>query len=156
LLALASIFREAIDVLDTVGWLSIEPARATEVAITPGHLAQLRRLHDDLAQAILERLDSRARLTDPDDIAEADAAIDADRLTAHGLLQLLQACGLEEYPALRLKLCLDVEVGEDRVVFGRQTMSSRAPVTPIGADIESVDRDAIVASSATEIVRQKY
>jgi hypothetical protein len=61
------------------------------VAITPGHLVQLRCLRDDLAQAILERLDSRERMTNPDDIAEADAAIDADRLTAHGLLQLLQA-----------------------------------------------------------------
>jgi hypothetical protein len=92
LLGLASIFRDALAVLDTIGWLPTEQTATAGVAITPGHLAQLRRLRADVAMTILDRLDSREALTEPDDIAEADEAIAADRLTAHGLLQLLQSC----------------------------------------------------------------
>lgn len=96
LLALASIFRDAIGVLDTLGWLNLEEPAAVEVPITAGHIAQLGRLRDDLALAILDRLDSRAELTDPEDIARADAALGADRLTAHGLLQIIQAYAREK------------------------------------------------------------
>lgn len=96
LLELASIFRDAIGVLDTIGWLNGKQPATVEVAITAGHIAQLERLRDDLANAILDRLDSRAELTDPDDIAQANAAISADRLIAHGLLQLIQAYTLEK------------------------------------------------------------
>jgi hypothetical protein len=91
LIALGSIFRDAIGVLDTIGWLPTEHAQPIEVAITPGHIAQLERLRNDLAQAIVEQLDNRAELTDPDDIAKADSAIDVDRLITHGLLQLVRA-----------------------------------------------------------------
>jgi hypothetical protein len=94
LVALGSIFRDAIGVLDTIGWLPAEDTAPIEVAITPGHIAQLERLRDDLEHAIIEQLDDRAELTDPDDIAEADAAIDAVRLITHGLLQLIQAHAL--------------------------------------------------------------
>jgi hypothetical protein len=94
LVALASIFRDAIGVLDIIGWLPAEHTAPIEVAITAGHSAQLERLRDDLAKAILDQLDDRAQLTDPDDIARADADIDADRLTAYGLLQLIQAYAL--------------------------------------------------------------
>jgi hypothetical protein len=96
LLALAAIFRDAIGVLDTIGWLNLEEPAAVEVAITAGHSVQLERLRDDLAHAILEQLDSRAELTDPEDIAQADAAIGADRLTANGLLQIIQAHALKK------------------------------------------------------------
>jgi hypothetical protein len=94
LVALGSIFRDAIGVLDTIGWLPAEDTAPIEVAITSGHIAQLERLRDDLAQAIIEQLDCRAELTDPDDIAEADSAIDAVRLITHGLLQLIRAYAL--------------------------------------------------------------
>jgi hypothetical protein len=96
LLAIASIFRDAIGVLDIIGWLPAEDAAPIEVSITPGHIAQLDRLREDLTQCILEQLDSRAELTDPDDIAQADAVIEADRLTTHGLLQLIQAHAPEQ------------------------------------------------------------
>jgi hypothetical protein len=88
----ASIFRDAMVVLDTIGWLATEQTATVEVAITPGHLAQLQRLRSDVAMTILDRLDSREDLTEPDDLAEADEAIAADRLIAHGLLRLLQSC----------------------------------------------------------------
>jgi hypothetical protein len=96
LVALGLIFRDAIGVLDAIGWLPTEHTPAIEVAITPGHIAQLERLRGDLAQAIIEQLDSRAELTDPNDIADADSAIDANRLIAYGLLQLLRAYALEK------------------------------------------------------------
>lgn len=89
----AGLFRDAIGVLDTIGWLPAEHTAPIKVAITQGHIAQLERLRDDLPEAIVEQLDSRAELTDPADIAQADAAIEADRLTTHGLLQLLRAYG---------------------------------------------------------------
>jgi hypothetical protein len=92
LLGAASIFRDAMVVLDTIGWLATGQTATVEIAITPGHLAQLQRLRSDVATRILDRLDSREDLTDPDDLAEADEAIAADRLTAHGLLQLLLSC----------------------------------------------------------------
>jgi hypothetical protein len=92
LLGAASIFRDALAVLDTIGWLATEQTATVEVAITPGHLAQLQRLRSDVAMRILDRLDSREDLAESDDLAEADEAIAADRLTAHGLLQLLQSC----------------------------------------------------------------
>jgi hypothetical protein len=95
LMELASIFRDAISVLDTIGWLNLEEPAPVDVALTAGHITQLGRLRDDLALAILDQLDSRAELTDPADIAQADATIEADRRTTHGLLQILQAFALE-------------------------------------------------------------
>lgn len=90
LVALGSIFRDAIGVLDTIGWLPAEHTAPIKVAITPGHIAQLGRLREDLTQSIRERLDSR----DPDEIDDADADIDADRLITDGLLRLIQAHAL--------------------------------------------------------------
>lgn len=95
LLALASIFRDAISVLDTIGWLPAEDTAPIEVAITAGHIAQLERLRVDLTQSIREQLDNRAELTDPDHIAAADSAIESDRLTTDGLLRLIQAHALQ-------------------------------------------------------------
>jgi hypothetical protein len=91
LLAIASIVRDAITVLDTIGWLATEQTATIEVPITAGHLAQLERLRADLAMSILESLDSREDLTEPEDLARFDQAIAADRLVAHGLLQILRA-----------------------------------------------------------------
>jgi hypothetical protein len=91
LLALASIFRDAIGVLDTIGWLPTEDTAPIGVAITAGHSAQLERLRKDLSKSIREQLDNRATLTDPAHIAQADAAINADRVAADVLLRVIQA-----------------------------------------------------------------
>jgi hypothetical protein len=90
LVALGSIFRDAIGVLDAIGWLPAEHTEPIKVAITPGHIAQLERLRQDLTQSIRERLDGG----DPDEIDQADADIDADRLITNGLLRLTQAHAL--------------------------------------------------------------
>jgi hypothetical protein len=108
LLAVGSIFRDAIAVLDTIGWLPSEQTVTIEVAITPGHLAQLERVRVDLAMSILDSLDDRADLTEPDDtakpedvirfekaVAAHDETITAYRLTVQGLLQILRAAKLE-------------------------------------------------------------
>ena len=42
-------FRDAIAVLDTIGWLPTGQAVAVEVSITAGHLAELERLRADVA-----------------------------------------------------------------------------------------------------------
>jgi hypothetical protein len=90
LVAVGSILRDAISVLETIGWLPAEHTAPIKVAITASHITQLERLREDLTQSIRERLDSR----DPDEIDQADADIDADRLIADGLLRLIQAHAL--------------------------------------------------------------
>jgi hypothetical protein len=91
LLALATTFRDAFAILDVIGWLPTPQTIAVEVEITPSHLAQLERRRADLEQSILEQLDGRQGRTDADDITRADEFIQADRLTADGLLQILRA-----------------------------------------------------------------
>ena len=95
LLATASIFRDAITVLDTIGWLPSTQTTTIDVTITAGHLAQLERLRADLAMSILASLDSRDDLTAPEDIARLDQALAADRLIAQGLLRIVRAGTLE-------------------------------------------------------------
>jgi hypothetical protein len=95
LLALATTFRDAFAILDVIGWLPVPQTIAVEVEITPSHLAQLEHRHVDLEQSIREQLDARQGLIDPDDITRADEFIQADRLTADGLLRLLRAGTLE-------------------------------------------------------------
>ncbi|MCW2994137.1 MAG: hypothetical protein JWQ18_1632 [Conexibacter sp.] len=90
LLDAAAIFRDALAVLDTIGWLPTAQNETVTVTIAPGHLVELDRLRADLAMRVLDRLDSRERLTEPEEITEADEAIAADRRTVHGLLQLAQ------------------------------------------------------------------
>jgi hypothetical protein len=94
LVALASIFRDAIGVLDTIGWLPADDAAPIEVAITSGHVAQLERLREDLTQSIREQLDTRAALTEHAQIDQANTNIDADRFIADGLLRLIEAHAL--------------------------------------------------------------
>jgi hypothetical protein len=93
LLDVASIFRDGIVALDAIGWLQTEQTKAMDLVLTAGHVAQLRRRRAEVAMTIVDRLVSRERLTEPDEIAEADAVIDADRRAAYGLLRLLRACG---------------------------------------------------------------
>ncbi len=94
-LALATTFRDAFAILDVIGWLPTPQTIAVEVEITPSHLAQLEHRRVDLEQSIVEQLDNRQGLTNPDDIAYAEAAIAADRLTADGLLRILRAGTVE-------------------------------------------------------------
>jgi hypothetical protein len=92
LLIVAATFRDAFAVLDAVGWLpSAQRSVPVQVPITSRHLAQLERRRDDVLASLLDRLDSQEDLTDPGDIAEADAALGFDRQAARGLVRLLQA-----------------------------------------------------------------
>jgi hypothetical protein len=87
----AAIFRDAFAVLDTIGWLPTPHTGPVSVVITPGHHPQLKQRRADVGLSLLHRLDNRDELTDPADIVEADAAILADRQTAHALLRIMQA-----------------------------------------------------------------
>jgi hypothetical protein len=90
LLALASVWRDAIGVLDTVGWLPSVGTTAIDVVVTVGHVAQLRRLRDDESTAILDCLDVRDGLTAVDRLADVDAGIRGWRLAVRGLDALLR------------------------------------------------------------------
>ena len=87
-LALATTFRDVFAILDVIGWLPTPQTIAVDVEITPSHLAQLEHRRVDLEQSICEQLDARQGLAD--DIARADEFIQADRLTADGLLRILR------------------------------------------------------------------
>jgi hypothetical protein len=87
LLSLATIWRDAFSVLDIVGWLPVPTTATIEIAITAGHVAQLRRLRDDEATAVLDCLAVRDGLTSFD---EVDAEIHGRRRVAQGLGELLQ------------------------------------------------------------------
>jgi hypothetical protein len=92
LLATAAVFRDAIAVLDTVCWLAGEHDAATaRVTVTAGHLAQLERVRADVAMSIVDSLDGRERLTDPDEIAQLDEGIRTARLIVSGLWQIIHA-----------------------------------------------------------------
>jgi hypothetical protein len=93
LLAVADIWRDAIAVLDTVGWLPMPATATIEVVITAGHVAQLRRLRHDEALAVLDCLDVRDTLATAHQRAEVDGEIEARRLAAWGLSELLQRYG---------------------------------------------------------------
>ena len=94
LLAAAAIFRDAIAVLDTIGWLETEQTDAMDLAITPGHLAQLQRRRAEISLTLLDHLARRREaVIEPGEIAEAEAAIAAERRAAQGLARLVLACG---------------------------------------------------------------
>jgi hypothetical protein len=90
LLALASVWRDAIAVLDTVGWLPAPRTTTIDVVVTAGHVDQLRRLRDDESTAILDCLDLRDGLTAVDRLADVDADIRGWRLAVRGLDDLLR------------------------------------------------------------------
>jgi hypothetical protein len=93
LLAVAGIWRDAMRVLDTVGWLPVPGTATIEVVITAGHAAQLRRLRHDEALAVLDCLDMRDKSTMARRRAEIDGEIEARRLAARALGELLQRYG---------------------------------------------------------------
>jgi hypothetical protein len=90
LLAVAGIWRDAMRLLDTLGWLPVPGTATIEVVITAGHAAQLRRLRHDEALAVLDCLDVRDKSTMARRRAEVDVEIEARRLAAQGLGELLQ------------------------------------------------------------------
>jgi hypothetical protein len=96
LLGLATIWRDAIAVLDTLGWLPASATADREVAVTAGHMAQLRRLRDDEAVAVLDCLAAREDVTSPDELDEIDAEIHRRRLMADEIAELLQRYCLAE------------------------------------------------------------
>jgi hypothetical protein len=93
LLAVAHIWRDAIGVLDTVGWLPAPRTATIDVAVTAGHAAQLCRLRYDEAFAVLDCLDLRDTLTTDHERAEIDAEIRARRLAVQGLGELVRCYG---------------------------------------------------------------
>jgi hypothetical protein len=103
LLAAASIFRDAIAVLDTIGWVAGEQdQRPARVTMTRGHLAQLQWLRGDVAMSIVTGLDAREDMTEADDIAALEENIRVARLTVHGLWQILHAPDAEG-PAVKAR-----------------------------------------------------
>lgn len=90
--ALASTFRDAFVVLDTIGWLPEQQTETVLVTITAAHLAQLEHMRADLGIGVFDRLDTRHELDSPEGRAEVDEQIEADRVTADGLWQILRAC----------------------------------------------------------------
>jgi hypothetical protein len=89
--ALSLIYRDAFAVLDAIGWATDAPAEPVDVPLTARHVEQLHRRRHDLGRANLDRLDVRDELTDPDELAEIDAEITADRLAAQALDRLFSA-----------------------------------------------------------------
>jgi hypothetical protein len=87
--ALSVIYRDAFAVLDALGWSPDPDATTIDVPLTPGQIIQLRRRLQDLRHTNLDRLATRDRQTDPDEIAALDAEITADRLAAEGLDRLM-------------------------------------------------------------------
>jgi len=96
LLALATTFRDAIAVLDAVGWLPKQQTDTVRVTITAAHAARLERLRAELGIGIFDRLGARQEMADPQERAEVDEQIEADRLVADGLLQILRACNRDD------------------------------------------------------------
>lgn len=94
LLALAATFRDAFAVLDAIGWLPEQQTATVQVTISAGHVAQLRRLHADLGIGIFDHLDTRQEGATPEERAAAEQEIEAARVTAYGLLQILWACSV--------------------------------------------------------------
>jgi hypothetical protein len=92
LLALAATFRDAFAVLDAIGWVPEPQTETVQVTIAAGHVAQLRRLHADLGIGIFDHLDTRQKGATPEERAVAEHEIEADRVTAGGLVQILRAC----------------------------------------------------------------
>jgi hypothetical protein len=80
--ALSVIYRDAFAVLDAVGWdPEVEPAPATDVPLTGGHVEQLRRRRFELGHRNIDRLAHD----------EPRADLERDRATAQALDRLLAA-----------------------------------------------------------------
>ncbi|MCU1675563.1 MAG: hypothetical protein JWM93_321 [Frankiales bacterium] len=92
LLVAASLFRDAITVLDIIGWVAGEQdQRPARVTMTRGHLAQLEWLRGDVAMSIVTSLDDRESTTEADDIAALEENIRTARCIVHDLWEILHA-----------------------------------------------------------------
>lgn len=77
--------------LDAIGWHPTRSDAPVEVEITAGHVAQLRHLRRDHAEAIVDRLERRTAFDAEDGIsADVDAEIRRLRAAASGLGELLR------------------------------------------------------------------
>jgi hypothetical protein len=87
----AAIFRDAFDVLDAVGWKSRRRERRVAVPLTASHIAQLDARRNDLALAIVDRLNARDELPTPAQIVSMDADNLTDRATLRDLAAIVTA-----------------------------------------------------------------
>jgi hypothetical protein len=93
LLAAAAAHRDAIVILDIIGWLPNPEATTVEVPITPGHVTELRRLRADEGMSVLDFLELREDVDTSDDLAEIDDELAGHRQTANALLRLADDAG---------------------------------------------------------------
>jgi hypothetical protein len=90
--AAASIFRNAIAVLDAIGWLDgKQDAIHAQVAVTAAHREQLERVRVDVAMSVIDCLKVRDDTADPEEVARIDQRVREARLTVEGLWQILHA-----------------------------------------------------------------
>jgi hypothetical protein len=83
----ATIFRDAFDVLDAIGWKARRRERRVDEPLTAGHVAQLDARRKDLALAIVDRVNARDELPAPGEIA----SMHADNLIDRAILRDLAA-----------------------------------------------------------------
>jgi hypothetical protein len=86
--ARAMIFREAVDVLEAIGWDPAADSGPVEVPLTAGHMEQLYRRRYDLGAANLERLAAFKAAGDDAEAATLRAEIETDRLASQALDRL--------------------------------------------------------------------
>jgi hypothetical protein len=86
--ALAGIYRDAIAVLDAIGWESDPDSGPVEVPLTAGHIEQLYRRRYDLGATNFARLDALAEAKTAEAAATIRADLEADRLAAQALDRL--------------------------------------------------------------------
>lgn len=89
--ATATVFRDAFDVLDAVGWQALCREASTDVSVTAHYVALLDRRRCDLALTIVDRLDARDELPTPAEIASMHADNLTDRTTLRDLAAVITA-----------------------------------------------------------------
>lgn len=62
------------------------------MTLAAAHVTRLEGLRADLGIGVFDRLDTRQELGSPEERAEVDEQIEADRVTAEGLWKILRAC----------------------------------------------------------------
>jgi hypothetical protein len=95
--ALATIYRDALDVIEAVGWDPDRDADADDepidVPLTDGHIEQLHRRRHDLGATNLDLLDDLDETEDNEQAVTIRAEITANRLAAQALNRLFTDYG---------------------------------------------------------------
>jgi hypothetical protein len=93
--ALATIYRDALDVIEAVGWVPDHAAteQPVEVPLTDGHIEQLHRRRHDLGATNLDLLDDLDETEDNEQAAAIRTEITANRLAAQALDRLFTDYG---------------------------------------------------------------